>query len=278
MGLFTVNDWGPGNGQRETGSARFNELIRRDFGRFFLANLFTVAGFLPFASGCVYAILSKSILVLIISALAGGAIAGPFLSGMADCIFRSLRDAPGGFFQNWKKAMRQNLKSSVLPGMILCLFTGIYLFMGVMIFYWASRLPGCGTIAIYFFGMLIMVMFFSVFWPQTVLLSLPLSRQIRNTLLFIAKYLWRVIGVSLLLMAYAAVMLLLLPWTLLVVPFAGFWFILLAVNFILYKNFNEAFEIEKKIAEQFPEQAPFNETDEEWLKRKAEESKKAPLE
>lgn len=273
MGLFSVTDWGPGNGQREVGSARFRELIHRDFGKFFLANLFTAAGFLPFASGCVYAILSKSVLVLIISGLIGGAIAGPFLSGMTDCIYRSLRDAPGGFFENWKKAMRQNLKASIVPGMILFLLTGVYLFMGVMIFWWASSLPGLGTIAIYLFGMLIMIMFFIVFWPQTVLFSLPVRQQLRNTLLFIAKYLWKVIGASLLLMAYAAVMLLFLPWTLIIVPFAGFWFILLAMNFILYKDFNEVFGIEKKIAEQFPEQVPFYESDEEWLKRKEEESK-----
>lgn len=170
MGLFSVTDWGPGNGQREVGSARFRELIHRDFGKFFLANLFTAAGFLPFASGCVYAILSKSVLVLIISGLIGGAIAGPFLSGMTDCIYRSLRDAPGGFFENWKKAMRQNLKASIVPGMILFLLTGVYLFMGVMIFWWASSLPGLGTIAIYLFGMLIMIMFFIVLAADRALL------------------------------------------------------------------------------------------------------------
>jgi hypothetical protein len=39
-------------------------------------------------------------------------------------------------------------------------------------------------------------------------------------------------------------------------------------NFMLYDTVNEVFHVEEQIAEAFPEQTPFYEDDEMWLKRK----------
>ena len=66
-----------GTGRRLTGTARFSELLGRDFNRFFTVNLFTLLGFLPFTLGALAAILSSSILVLIPACVLGGALAGP---------------------------------------------------------------------------------------------------------------------------------------------------------------------------------------------------------
>jgi hypothetical protein len=55
-------------------------------------------------------------------------------------------------------------------------------------------------------------------------------------------------------------------------PLIGFWFILYTTNFLLYNTLNESFQIEDRIAEAFPEQTPFYEDDETWLKRKQEEA------
>lgn len=57
----------------------------------------TLLGFLPFALGMGYAILSSSALVMLAASVVGGLFARPFVYAMYDLIFRSLRDAP----QNW---------------------------------------------------------------------------------------------------------------------------------------------------------------------------------
>ena len=51
----------------------------------------------------------------------------------------------------------------------------------------------------------------------------------------------------------------------------GFWLILFTVNFLIYNQINQSFALEQRIAEAFPEQAPFYETDEMWLQRKQRE-------
>ena len=79
-------------------------------------------------------------------------------------------------------------------------------------------------------------------------------------------------GVSLLQMVYWIVMVLFLPWSVLLLPFTGFWLILYTANFLLYNTLNNSFQIEEQIANAFPEQIPFYEDDEAWLKRKQEET------
>lgn len=48
-------------------------------------------------------------------------------------------------------------------------------------------------------------------------------------------------------------------------------FVLYTVNFLIYNTLNDSFQIEEQIANAFPEQIPFYEDDEAWLKRKQEE-------
>lgn len=148
-----------GTGERLSGYARFRELLGRDFKRFFLVNLLTLTGFLPFFLGVLYALLSSSILVLIPACVTGGMLAGPFLSCTYDAVFRSLRDAPGGCMENFRRAWRQNWKASLLPGILFCLMLGFYAFM-LMMFSLSSHGIGFGTIAVVLLGMVLFAMFF----------------------------------------------------------------------------------------------------------------------
>ena len=70
---------------------------------------------------------------------------------------------------------------------------------------------------------------------------------------------------------YWAVIALLLPWSVVLLPLIGIWLILFTSNFLLYDTLNKVLGIEEQIAQHFPEQAAFYESDEEWLKRKQEE-------
>ena len=98
MNLFRPYDTGEPRRDargRLIGIDRYQDVLGRNWKRFLLTGLVTLAGCLPLAAGIAYAILSSSILVLLPVSLAGGAIAGPFLACLYDNILRALRDAPG---------------------------------------------------------------------------------------------------------------------------------------------------------------------------------------
>ena len=272
MALFSKIGAGGGNGRRLTGMARFTELLDRDFKRYFLGNLLTLVCFLPFGIGVLYSILSSSILVLIPSCVIGGAVAGPGLSCMYDIIFRSLRDAPGKFRENYARAWRQNWRQSIVPGIVFCLLVGFYLFMAMMLFS-ALAAPGYGTIAVYLAGLVIMTMIFTLYWPQVVLFEQSGMQRLRNCLLFMIRYFPKMLGCALLQMAYWIILILFLPWSAVLMFLTGFWFVLFLTYFLLYNTMNEVFHIEEEIARSYPEQAAFYEDDQAWLKRKQEEER-----
>ena len=128
-----------------------------------------------------------------------------------------------------------------------------------------------GTIALYVVSLLLFTMFFSVCWPQIALFKQPFSQCCRNCLLFIIKFFPKTAGIALLQILYWSVMVLFLPWSVLLLPLIGFWFILYTVNFLIYDTLNDSFKIEELIANAFPDQIPFYEDDETWLKRKQKE-------
>ena len=269
MSLFRL-DLRPGNGRRLTGGARYRELLGRDLLRFLIVNLLTILGFLPLIAGVAYAILSSSVLILIPACIISGMIAGPAAACMHDTILRSLRDAPGRLTENYKRALSQNWRQALVPGIIFSLMLGFYAFM-LMLLWWSETSPGWGTIALLLFGMLLFFMFFSVYWQLLVLFDHPQKQRILNCLLFIIKFFWKVFFCALQQILYWTVLILFMPLSLILLPFTGIWFILFTADFKLYDTMNEMFNIEKQIAEAFPEQEVIYEDDEAWLKRKQEE-------
>lgn len=255
---------------RKTGFQRYVELLGRDFKRLLTVNLLTFLGCLPFLAGVVTAILSSSILVLIPVCIVGGAIAGPALACMYDMIFRSFRDAPGRCLENYRQAFKQNWRQAVLPGILFCLLLGFYSFM-LMMFWWSARFPGWGTLAVYLFGLALFTMFFTVYWPLLVLFEETGRQRFQNCLLFVIRFFWKVLGCALLQILYWTIMALFLPWSMILISVVGIGFILYGANFLLYDTLNEIFRIEEQIAEAFPEQVPFYEDDEAWLRRKQAE-------
>lgn len=275
MGFFFRSNSFVSNGKRLTGFPRYMEVLERNIKTFLLANLLTLIAFLPFGIGVILAILSSSVLVLIPSCIIGGIFAGPALSCMYDAVMRALRDAPGKCLANYKRAWKQNWRQSLLPGILFCLLLGFYIFMA-MLFWWAERFPGWGTIALYVFSLFLFTMFFSILWPQIALFKQSFFQSLRNCLLFSLRFPAKTAGVALLQLLYWAVMVLFLPWSILLLLLIGFWFILYSAIFLIYDTLNDTFKIEEQIAESFPDQVPFYEDDEAWLKRKQEENAHEP--
>jgi hypothetical protein len=103
---------------------------------------------------------------------------------------------------------------------------------------------------------LLMTMLFTVWWPQVVLFDQKPGIQVKNCLLFFIRYLvpsLKAAGVQLL---WWVLLVLFLPWSGFVVPFIGMWYIVFVSTFLVYDQLDEAFAIEERIAEAFPEQIP----------------------
>ncbi|MDD6441050.1 MAG: hypothetical protein PUG71_02910 [bacterium] len=271
MSFFHPNYNRPSNGKRLTGFPRYIEVLERNIKKFLLVNLITLVGFLPFIIGVALSILSSSVLILIPSCLIGGIFAGPALSCMYDTVMRCLRDASKNWWADCKHAWKQNWRQSLLPGILFCLMLGFYIFMA-MLFWWSVRFPGWGTIAIYICSLFLFTMFFSICWPQIALFEQPFRQCLKNSLLFMLRFFPKAAGIALLQLTYWIILVLFLPWSVMLLPLTGIWFILYTANFLIYDTFNNIFQIEVKIADSFPEQVPFYEDDEAWLKRKQEEA------
>lgn len=244
MGLFFPEDPHFDETQRQTGFYRYRQLLSVRFGRWWRTNLLTLAGFAPLAAGIFYAVASGSLLVLLPCSILGGMIAGPFLAGMYDAILRGLRDDPLPWWDSCRRAWKQNWKSSLIPGALLGLALGVYAFMA-MLFWWAERAPSPGTVALYLSALLAVLIINTLYWPQLVLFRQKASVHLRNCLLFCMKYFWRILGVGLLQLGYWIVFVLFAPWTLLLLPILGIWYILFLTQFLIYSQMDEALRIEE---------------------------------
>lgn len=251
MGMFFPDDPNYDPDARQVGFDRYKQLLGVRFWPWWKVNLITLAGMAPLAAGLFFAVASSSILVLLPCSVLGGMIAGPFLAGLYDAVLRGLRDDPLPWRDAWVRAWRQNWRGSLAPGALLGLLSGLYTFMA-MLFWWASVLPSLGTLLLYFSSMLLTLAVFSVYWPQLVLFQQRPGIRLRNCALFCIRYFWRVMGAALLQLAYIAVMVLFAPWTILLLPVTGGWYIVFLSQFLLYRGMDKAFGIEERYAQNDP--------------------------
>lgn len=263
MALFFHEETDYSNGARKTGFARYRELLERDFMHFIILNLITLIGFLPLIIGISYAILSSSLLILLPVCLFGGAIAGPFFSGLIDMLFRCMRDQSSHYIKNYTHAMKQNLTEAMITGAITFLFIGIYIFIGMI--WWTIGFPSFFQLLILFVSLCFVMSTLTIYWIQLVLFKQSFSKRLLNSILFLIKYFLNIFDVTLLQIGYWLIFILFLPYTLLLIPVLGMWFILFLVTFLLYNAVNDAFSLEETIKKEFPDQAVFYETDKEWL-------------
>ena len=244
MGMFFADD-SYDESRRMVGFQRYKQLLSFYAGRWVKVNLLTTLGALPLVLGITFAVLTSSVLVLIPASLAGGAIFGPFLAALYDSIFRGLRDAPGSWREHCRRSWKQNARASLLPGALVGLLCGMYAFM-LYTMWSAPTFPGWSTLLVCLFSAVLFFALNLLYWPQLVLFQQSNKNRLYNAVLFTMKYFWRVMGAGLLQAVYFLVYLLFAPWTLALVPFVGLWFILLVCELILYRQLDDAFQIEKQ--------------------------------
>jgi len=244
MALWFPEDHDYDEDVRQTGFRRYKQLMSVRFGQWCKVNLLTLLGFLPLAGGIFYAVAVSSILVLYPCAIVGGMIAGPFLAGLYDAVLRGMRDEPRPWWDCWKLAWKQNWKGAMLLGAVMGLLLGSCTFMG-MLFWWAETGPSMGTIGVYLAGLLLILVANTLLWPQIVLFRQTPAIRLRNALLFLIRYFWRVMGTGILQLAHWAVYVLFAPWTLLLLPVTGIWYIVFLSQFLVYEQMDEALRIEE---------------------------------
>lgn len=251
MGLFIREDPSYNEDIRQTGFNRYKQLLSLRFAQWWKVGMITLAGLAPLAAGIACAILTSSVLVLIPCSILGGMIAGPFLAGLYDAILRGLRDDPLPWKDAWVRSWKQDWRESLLPGAVMGLMTGLYAFMA-MLFWWAQVPPSLGTVALYLFSLLLVLAANTLLWPQLVLFRQDPSTRLRNAVLFLVKRPWRVMGAGLVQLAYLAILVLFAPWTVLLLPITGVWYVVFLSQLLIYGALNEDLHIEESFEERSP--------------------------
>ena len=253
MGLFHSNYDKPGPGvrkdePRKKGAARFFEILGRDFGDLFRANLLCVVGFLPVVALIFFGIFSNAILVSILGGLLGGIVCGPFFAGLHDTILRTLRDEPGFWWTTYKRAFSRNWKASLLPGAILGFLLASQIFMAYCIFVVGLQIT-LPVAVMLILNVLLTAMVFPFLFSQLVLMDLPFFDLVKNSLLLALGNAPKVLVMALLQVIYWSVMLLLLPFSLIWAVVFGFAFIELITLMIAFSILDKTFDLERQLKE-----------------------------
>ena len=230
---------------RQTGFARYKQLMTFYAFHWLRINMLATAGALPLAAGILFAILTSSLVVLLPLSFLGGMIFGPFLAGLVDAIMRGLRDAPNNWWKNYKKSWRQNWRSSLVPGGVLGVFVGLFAFI-VYIMSVARVAPSLGTVVMMLVSASVVIWLNTLYWPQMVLFQQSAVSRLRNAILFTIEHSVRVLVAVVIQVVWIALIILFAPWTLVVIPFLGFWFPIFLAQYRICADLNNDLRIEEQ--------------------------------
>lgn len=252
MGLFFAGDeehFVPG--LRKAGFPRYKEVLEGSWKEFFFVGFLTMLYFIPFAGGMVYAVLSKSALAALAAGLVGGAVAGPGFACLVDLILRRLRNDRDDWWPCYRRAMGQNWRAAILPGVVQCLFLGMIVFAAALMI-WGAGTVTMGTLLLLLTASLLLSMLLLGWWPQVVLFEQKALIQIKNALFFAIFHFKKVFAAALVQVLWWAIIALFMPWTAFVVPILGVWWVLYVGLFLIYPDLDKDFRVEEQIEEKFP--------------------------
>lgn len=231
---------------RRVGFARYRQVLERDWKELLLLDFPVLGTFLPFLFFVSFAVLNKSVLVLIPAGLLGGAIASLGIGAMYDFVLRRLRDDLIWCMASFKKSLRQNWKAGLLPGALEGLFVASLVYAGVMML-------RAGTFTLLTAGVfalisLVFTLIFRIWWAQIVLFEQKYFVQLKNCLLFLLQHPKKLLLSALAEVLWWGVTAAFMPYTGFLVPVLGIWYITLTGVLIVYDDLNAAFQVEEQIA------------------------------
>lgn len=229
----------PQSGGRRRGGARIWELLGQELVNYFLAGLPALFTATLYGAGVYLAFQTGSLLAVLLAGLLLGLPVGLFLSALTDCILRTLRDRPGSWRENYKKALRLNALQSllfggvfglILAGQVFSLLAGLHIAVTLLC------LALLTAVALYVF-------------PQIALMQLGSLDILRNAAVLLLAHPLRSLEALLLAAVCAFVLWLFFPISLFIWAIGGLWFPGLLILQTLSGVLEESFHAEETISE-----------------------------
>ena len=234
---------------RKVGIARFFELLGRDLWSFYRASFLCCAAFLPGFAAVLFGLMAHAPLLCALGGALGGALAGPFLVGLADTVLRALRDEAGYWWVTYRKAFKRNFKSSLLPGVLYTVVVTLQIFLVYFCFNMLYHGTNVG-VPLWVATVLNLVLFqmlFAYMWPQVVLLDQPLSLTLKNSINCMIAFLPHALAAAIVQVLFWGVVILCMPLGLFLMLIFGFWFVTEVSCQIVYGDIDRVFHIEENI-------------------------------
>lgn len=248
MNLFSPDFYGDGpdayERPRKTGLARLWQLFTRDSLRLLGAGALTAVSSVAYAVGLMVSIDSHALLPMLITCPLGGMLAAPQLCGMADTILRGMRDDTAPWWATYRRAWKQNVRGTLLPGAAGGLLFGLQTF----VLFHANRLSlDLFLLAAMLLGVAVAAAITTWLLPQLALMDLPLRRVLLNAVLLCVKHPLRTLAATVLQLVYWAFVVLAVPYSLLIFLLLNFWLPMLAAMMLLYDPLDDTFHIEEEL-------------------------------
>lgn len=233
-------------GYPKKGIARLWELIIRDFWNFFRANLILLISACPGMVLIMWGTWGHSLTVALIGGIVLGLLGTPFICCLFDTLLRSLRDEAGFWSLQYKRALKQNWKDALLPGIIFGVLLAVWIFeMNVLIE--QENISGLTLIVMLEFIFFLMGIFNYVF-SQITLVSVSASKLYANSVrLFIGAF-PNSVAAAIVQLVYWGCFWMFLPKSVPFLMISGFWLPNLFVLMILVKPLRKYLHLESIMA------------------------------
>lgn len=236
--------------RRRKGFARYRQVLERDWKEMMLIDFAVLGTLLPIIFGVSLAVINRSILVLLLAGVIGGAIASVGIAAMYDFVLRRLRDDLIWCMASFMKSLRQNWRAALLPGVLEGLFLSFFVYAGVSMV--RSGELGLVRGALIALAAFLFTLFFRLWWVQVVLFDQRTLPRLKNCLLFLLQHPKKSMLSALAEVLWWGAAIALFPYSGFLVPFLGVWYILLVGVLIVYDDLNAAFRVEEQISARFP--------------------------
>ena len=217
--------------ERKKGLMRMMELLDRDSGKFFKSGVLALVGLLPFFLAVLFAVANNGP-VLLLACIPTGMLAAPQIAGAADTVMRSLRDEVGWWWwDTYKKAWKRNARETLLPGAILGLVIGLYIYL---LYYITLLSDPTREFWMLFAAALVLTGITQYYLPMLVCMELPGRTLLRNCFVLFFSHPIKSLLAALLQLLYYGVMLIWFPLTLVILVLTSVWLPMLIAYVMLY--------------------------------------------
>ena len=230
---------------RKKGLARLFEILSRDLDGIFLSGALAMLVCVPAAILAGIALWLGSLPLCLLAAVAAGWLVGPALTGLYDTILRALRDEPGFWWHTYKRAWKQNFRSSLVPGIV---FTVLW----ALLAWSAFVLPQITEISLSFALILLLdaVLLLTLgnyFWMQNALFYGSIFQKSSNCIRMFFGFLPQTALSAIVQVGYWLLIAFLIPRCAFMFLLTGLWVPSLLAAFSVYSTMEKNLHLEERI-------------------------------